>query len=155
MIKAEILNQISQKSLSFILFKVDVSECLAANNLNRSKHGAPNLQWDASLASGSANWALYLAQKSEVQLEHSVANGQYGENIYYSATSVVGTVASCKKAVESWWVSSFFYLFSFFLINEALTFLCYLLSRFTLLCAYFTSCVKAILLTFKDSSAFE
>nr|VFU02981.1 mRNA [Oulactis sp. MM-2018] len=83
----------------------DVSECLTANNLNRSSHQATDLQWDATLASASADWALTLAQQNSMQ--HS--SGPYGENLYYSSTSNIGTVASCKDAVEAWYSEIAYY----------------------------------------------
>ncbi|XP_031565022.1 protein PRY1-like [Actinia tenebrosa] len=67
----------------------------------RALHGVPNLQWDSSLASGAGDWALYLAKKTRVVLEHST--GSYGENIYYKGEWPAGKVSNCEAAVGSWY----------------------------------------------------
>jgi hypothetical protein len=88
----------------FFNSKVTTADCLNAHNAKRALHGVPNLQWNATLASESAAWALYLAitWRPSVELEHSVSNGTYGENLYNYGSYPAGSVSTCAAGVTSW-----------------------------------------------------
>lgn len=81
---------------------MDEYACLRAHNAKRALHADTSpLVWDAKLAQDARAWADHLVRLGK--LEHSSVAGQ-GENLYAS-WSTAPTAATCKQAVEAWWVT--------------------------------------------------
>ncbi|XP_078361356.1 ectin-like isoform X2 [Oculina patagonica] len=83
------------------LEKVNITECLQAHNSKRALHGAAPLTWDTSLARKAEAWASYLTTRN--LFEHAPWSVRLaGENL--NLRIKLGKTATCKDAVESWYL---------------------------------------------------
>ncbi|XP_076868031.1 GLI pathogenesis-related 2 [Brachyhypopomus gauderio] len=74
------------------------AEFLQTHNTYRSQHGAPPLTMNQTLCRSAQSWAEHLL--SIRTLKHS--DGSYGENVYYSSSSVPKKLTG-HEAVDSWY----------------------------------------------------
>ena len=72
---------------------------LDTNNIQRAKHGSPNLSRDSQLDQSALGYSNYLADKGGV-LVHSTDLKNTGENLYVEYSD--GGVFDLKKCISKW-----------------------------------------------------
>jgi len=76
-------------------------QCLEAHNLHREDHQVEPLQFAEDLHHQAQAWAEQLA--SQDKLEHSVSDGQYGENVAMKFSSSSDFVYTGGMATDQWY----------------------------------------------------
>ena len=64
---------------------IDQAAIVATHNKWRAEAGVPTLSYSADLAKSAQLWANHLKQSRHCDMQHSNANGRYGENLYWTS----------------------------------------------------------------------
>jgi pathogenesis-related protein 1 len=63
----------------------DVQELVSAHNRWRAAVGVPPLTYSTKLAASAQEWANTLKKEHHCEMQHSVSQGRYGENLYWGS----------------------------------------------------------------------